>query len=71
MMMCNQKKRVFHGHMLKKWHIPSSTNYLSEEVLEDEEVPNWNDGSNGDVKIGEKLTEQQKTVRTEGTASRV
>jgi hypothetical protein len=60
--MCGRRKRkrVFHVNMLRKWHVQSSTNYLCEEVAEDmEEVPGWNDGVEGEAKVGEQLTREQ------------
>ena len=42
-----KRKRVFHINLLKKWCIPTSTGYftqdVTEEVIEDE-VPTWQDG---------------------------
>ncbi len=54
-----KRKRVFHVNMLRKWRIPSSANYLCNEVSGDtEEVPSWNNGDAGDEKFGEHLTRE-------------
>lgn len=45
--------------MLKQLHVPSSTGYFTQEELE-ETPPTWNDGSKGELRVGEQLTSTQK-----------
>ena len=60
-----KRYRVFHINMLRKWHVPASTNYWAEETVDvdREEVLTWKE--QGDVGedqpvIGEQLSEVQR-----------
>ena len=61
-----KRHRVFHINMLRKWHVPVSTNYWAEETVVDvdgEEVLTWREqGSIGEDQpaIGEQLSEVQR-----------
>ena len=61
-----KRHRVFHINMLRKWHVPVSTNYWAEEVvvnIDREEVLTWREqGSIGEDQpaIGEQLSEVQR-----------
>ena len=66
--MCDRRKRhrIFHVNMLRKWHIPTTTAYLAEEMSEgklDDEMPVWGnerDEPQGQPTIGAQLTRGQK-----------
>ena len=60
---CRKKRQILHINMLKEWHVPTSTNYLTLECQEnntDDEagIPTW-DGGTGKVTVGEQLTKKQ------------
>ena len=45
--MADRRKRkcIFHVNMLKQWHTPTHTNYLVEEVEDEEDVPVYQYGT--------------------------
>ena len=54
-----KKQTVFHVNMLRKWHTPAATGFLSTCVPTDKEVddiPSWNDTEGGRARIGSQLT---------------
>ena len=57
-----KRRRIFHVNMLRKWNVPTSTNYFAEGGVEgeEEEVPTWDGGSEGDYITGEDLTTEQR-----------
>ena len=53
-----KRKWVFHVNMLRKWHIPTSTGYFAKDAEQQEsedEVPTWDDGGSGELRVGEQL----------------
>ena len=48
--------------MLKQWHTPTHTNYLTEEVDDEEDVPVWNEdaGVEAQPTVGEQLSDDQQ-----------
>ena len=49
---------MFHVNMLKKWHVPTSTGYFAKDAEQQEsedEVPTWDDGGSGELRVGEQL----------------
>ncbi len=57
-----KRHRVFHVNMLRKWHVPTSTAYLSQESMEEsgDDVPMWDDDRDGVPTMGEQLTGTQR-----------
>ena len=57
-----KRRRIFHVNMLCKWNVPTSTNYFAEGGVEgeEEEVPTWDGGSEGDYITGGELTTEQR-----------
>ena len=58
-------ERTFHVNMLKKWNTPTYGNYWAEADGEDwteeeEEIPEWRGGGEGDSKVGDRLFEAQR-----------
>ena len=53
--------RHFYVNMLKQWHTPIYTNYLAEEVDDEEEVPVWNEDKGNETKpvLGDQLSDSQ------------
>ena len=47
--------------MLKQWHTSTHTNYLAEEVDDEEEVPVWNEdaGVEAQPTVGDRLSDSQ------------
>ena len=62
-------KKLYHVNMLKKWQVQESTGYLmksvDEEVESEDEIVTWDDGEDGEPKIGEKLSEIQRKELSE------
>ena len=54
-----KRKRIFYVNMLKQWHTPTHTNYLAEEVDDEEDVPVWNKDAGKETQptLGEQLHE--------------
>ncbi|KAL5489210.1 hypothetical protein EMCRGX_G018277 [Ephydatia muelleri] len=60
-----KRERTFHVNMLKKWNTPTYGNYWAEADGEDwteeeEEIPEWRGGGEGDSKVGDRLSEAQR-----------
>ena len=58
-----KRKRVFHVNMLRKWHVPTSTGYFAKDADpqgSEDEVPTWDDGGSGELRVGEQLDEAQR-----------
>ena len=57
-----KRKRIFHVNMLKQWHTPTHTNYLAEEVDDEEDVPVWNEdaGTETQPTLGDQLSDSQQ-----------
>ena len=55
-----KKPAVFHVNMLQRWFTPTSTGFLTCEVPdEQEEIPSWNDGEDGETEVGAHLSQSQ------------
>ena len=60
-----KRERTFHVNMLKKWNTPTYGNYWAEADGEDwteeeEKIPEWRGGGEGDSKVGDRLFEAQR-----------
>ena len=55
-----KRKQVFHVNMLRRWHVPTSTGYDIEQQESEDEVPTWDDGGNGKLRVGKQLDEAQR-----------
>ena len=60
-----KRERTFHVNMLKKWNTPTYGNYWAEADGEDwteeeEEIPGWRGGGEGDSNVGNRLYEAQR-----------
>ena len=67
-----KKTRILHVNMLRRWHTPSSPNYLTKEIHHGnseemaDDIPSWNDDKEeGRPKLGEQLQESQKEELSE------
>ena len=57
-----KKRRVLHVNMLQKWHTPAPSVLLAQEVAEEmdsDELPSWNEPSEGNAKVGGQLSSEQ------------
>ena len=58
-----KKQAVFHVNMLRKWHTPAATGFLTTCVPTDKEVDDissWNDTEGGTARVGSQLTPAQR-----------
>ena len=60
-----KRERTFHVNMLKKWNTPTYGNYWAEADGEDwteeeEEIPEWRGGGEGDSKVRDQLSKAQR-----------
>ena len=55
-----KKQAVFHINMLHRWHTPTSTGFLTQEVEdEQDDLPFWNDGGAHSTHVGSHLNSSQ------------